>query len=566
MTGEENNSTPSNFIRDIIEQHLANGRFSEVFTRFPPEPNGYLHIGHATAIHTNFSIADAYGGKTNLRFDDTNPTKEEVEYVEAIIDDIRWLEHEPDRVFYASDYFDQLYTWAIQLIKQGDAYVDDLSQEEMREYRGTLTEPGRNSPFRDRSVEENLDLFERMKNGEFDEGSRVLRAKIDMAHPNVLMRDPTMYRILKVPHHRTGEKWCIYPMYDWAHGQSDSIEGITHSLCSLEYVNHRPLYEWFIEKLGIYAPQQIEFSRISLNYTVVSKRKLRKLVEEGYVEGWDDPRMPTLVGLRRRGYPAAAVRTFCDMVGVVRSTYNVVVDYGMLEYAVRNELNMKNERRMAVLDPLKVVIENYPEGKVEYVDVDNYPQYREGLPEGLVATRKVPFSREIFIERGDFMEDPPRKFFRMAPGREVRLMKAYLVTCTEVIKDEAGEVIELRCTYDPDSYGGNPADGRKVKGTLHWVSAGQAVDAEVRLYDKLFLTEDPEDVAEGEDFTVNINPDSLQVVTAKVEPSLAEAAVGASFQFMRHGYFAVDPDSQPNRPVFNRTVGLRDTWAKTQKK
>ena len=438
--------------------------------------------------------------------------------------------------------------------------MDDLTADEMREYRGTLKEPGKNSPYRDRSVAENLDLFTRMKNGEFDEGSRVLRAKLDMASPNVLLRDPTMYRILNTPHHRTGDKWCIYPMYDWAHGQSDSIEGITHSLCSLEYVNHRPLYDWFVEKLGIYAPQQVEFSRVGLTYTIMSKRKLRRLVEEGFVSGWDDPRMPTIVGVRRRGYPAASIRHFCDAVGVAKSSNVMMVDMAQLEFSVRDELNRVAPRVFAVLDPLKVVIENYPEGQTEQFVVDDHPQNKENTD-----TRLVPFSRTVYIERSDFAEDPPKKFFRLAPGREVRLMKAYLVTCTDVIKDEAGNVVELRCTYDPESRGGNGADGRKVKGTLHWVSADHAVDAEVRLYDRLFATPDPEDVPEGGDFVDNINPDSLELITAKVEPGLKETTAGITYQFMRQGYFVTDLDSTADKLVFNRTVGLKDSWAKQKK-
>ncbi len=555
------NAASNNFIHDVIDEHNASGRFdNRVHTRFPPEPNGYLHLGHATAICTNFAIAAKYNGKTNLRFDDTNPTKEETEYVEGIMNDIRWLGFQWDELFYASDYFEQLYTWAVQLIKDGHAYVDDLSQEEMREYRGTLKEPGKNSPYRDRSVEENLDLFERMKNGEFAEGSRVLRAKIDMASPNVLLRDPTMYRILFTPHHRTGDKWCIYPMYDWAHGQSDSIEKITHSLCSLEYVNHRPLYDWFVEKLAIYAPQQVEFSRVGLNYTIMSKRKLRRLVEEEHVDGWDDPRMPTIAGIRRRGYPPAAIRNFCEQVGVAKSSYVMMVDMAQLESAVRDELNRVAPRVFAVLDPLKVVIENYPEGQTEEFAVNNHPQDKTNE-----ETRMVPFSRTVYIERGDFAENPPKKFFRLAPGREVRLMKAYLVTCNEVIKDEEGNVIELRCSYDPESRGGNPADGRKVKGTLHWVSAEHALDAEVRLYDRLFNQPDPDDVPDGGDFTDNLNPDSLETITAKVEPSLSESDNGDRYQFMRQGYFVPDQSSTADKLVFNRTVGLKDSWAKAKK-
>lgn len=551
---EEKNT---NFIREAIDEHLAHGRFNNVYTRFPPEPNGYLHIGHATALHTNFSLAQAYNGHTNLRFDDTNPAKEEIEYVEGIMNDIRWLGYQWDKLLYASDYFDQLYNWAIQLIKQGDAYVDDLSQEEMREYRGTLTTPGKNSPYRNRSVEENLTLFERMKNGEFPEGARVLRAKIDMQHPNVLMRDPTMYRIMHMPHHRTADKWCIYPMYDWAHGQSDSIEGITHSLCSLEYVNHRPIYDWFINKLGIYAPQQIEFSRVSLNYTVVSKRKLRQLVEGGHVAGWDDPRMPTLIGMRRRGYPPAAIRQFCDMVGVAKATYNVIVDMGMLEYAIRDELNQTADRIFAVLDPLKLIITNYPTGETEEFEATNNRVNEES------GTRHVPFTRELYIEREDFRENPPGKYKRMAPGRIIRLMNAYLVTCDKAIKDENGRIIEVHCHYHPETKGGNAVDGLKPKGTIHWVSAPHALTAEVRLYDRLFTKEEPDNTEDGQHFLDFVNPNSLQIIpNAQIEPSVATAPIGTSYQFMRTGYFTIDPDTTAEKIIFNRTVTLRDTWAK----
>ncbi|HEX6387570.1 MAG TPA: glutamine--tRNA ligase/YqeY domain fusion protein [Anaerolineae bacterium] len=549
----------SNFIRTIIEEDLRTGKYGgRVHTRFPPEPNGYLHIGHAKSICLNFGIAEDYGGLYNLRFDDTNPAKEEMEYVESMIEDIHWLGFDwEDRLFFASDYFEQLYEWAVELIKQGKAYVDDLSAEEIRAYRGTLTEPGKESPYRDRSIEENLDLFERMRAGEFPEGSRVLRARIDMSSPNINMRDPVMYRILFETHHRTGDKWCIYPLYDWAHGQSDSIEGITHSLCTLEFEDHRPLYNWFIEQLGIYHPQQIEFARLSLTHTIMSKRKLIRLVEEGYVNGWDDPRMPTISGMRRRGYTPAAIRNFCDMIGVAKA--NSVVEMAMLEHAVRDDLNQHAPRAMAVLDPIRVVVENYPEGRVEEFEVPTYPQDRDST-----ETRVVPFSREVYIEREDFMEDAPKKFFRLAPGREVRLLGAYYVTCTGVVKDEAGNVVELRCTYDPESRGGSTPDGRRVKGTLHWVSAAHAVPAEVRLYDTLFTEEDPE--ASG-DFIENLNPDSLQVIPeAMAEPDLAEAAVGDRFQFMRQGYFVVDPDSTPEKLVFNRTVSLRDTWAKIQER
>jgi glutaminyl-tRNA synthetase len=547
----------SNFIRTIIEEDLRTGKYGgRVHTRFPPEPNGYLHIGHAKAISINFGLAEDYNGLCNLRFDDTNPAKEEMEYVESMIEDIHWLGYDwGDRLFFASDYFEQLYEWAVQLINQGKAYVDDLSAEEIRAYRGTLTEPGKESPYRDRSVEENLDLFERMRAGEFPEGSRVLRAKIDMSSPNINMRDPVMYRILYESHHRTGDEWCIYPLYDWAHGQSDSIEGITHSLCSLEFENHRPLYNWFLEQLDIYQPQQIEFARLNLTHTIMHKRKLIRLVEAGHVGGWDDPRMPTLSGMRRRGYTPAAIRNFCDAVGVARS--NSVVELAMLEHAVRDDLNRQAPRALAVLDPLRIVIENYPEDQVEEFEVPTYPQDR-----GSTETRVVPFSRQVYVEREDFMEDAPKKFFRLAPGREVRLLGAYYVTCTGVVKDEAGNVIELRCAYDPESRGGATPDGRKVKGTLHWVSADHAVPAEVRLYDTLFTKEDPE---EGGDFMDNLNPDSLQVIPeAMVEPDLASARPGDRFQFMRQGYFVVDPDSTPQKLVFNRTVSLRDTWAKIQ--
>ncbi|MFQ5399917.1 MAG: glutamine--tRNA ligase/YqeY domain fusion protein [Anaerolineae bacterium] len=559
---ETSQTAVSNFIRSIIDEDLRQGKNDgRVHTRFPPEPNGYLHVGHAKSILLNYGLARDYGGKFNLRFDDTNPTKEEQEYIDAIIEDVKWLGADwEDRLFYASDYFQQLYDWAVQLIKQGKAYVDDLSAEEIRQYRGTLTEPGKNSPYRDRSAEENLDLFERMKNGEFPDGSRVLRAKIDMASPNINLRDPVMYRILHTEHPRTGDAWCVYPMYDWAHGQSDSIEGITHSICTLEFEDHRPLYEWFIEQLGIYAPQQIEFARGNLSYTVLSKRKLNRLVKEGYVDGWNDPRMPTIRGLRRRGYTAAAIRTFWEAVGV--SKVNSVVDWAMLEHFIRDDLNQSTPRAMAVLNPLKVVIENYPEDAEEEFELPNHPQRPE------MGSRVAPFSREIYIEQTDFMEDPPRKFFRLGPGREVRLLGAYYVTCTDVVKDEADNVTELRCTYDPESRGGHSPDGRKVKGTIHWVSARHALNAEVRLYENLFLKENPDDAEEGQDFTSNINPNSLQIIRdAKVEPNLAQAKPGDRFQFMRQGYFCVDVvDARPGAPVFNRTVTLRDTWAKMQKK
>jgi len=551
------------FISDIIDEDLEAGRYERVHTRFPPEPNGYLHIGHAKSISLNYGLARDYGGKFNLRFDDTNPTKEEQEYIDAIIEDVGWLGADwEERLFHAADYFEQLYEWAVELIKQGKAYVDDLSADEIREYRGTLTEPGRNSPYRDRSVEENLDLFERMRAGEFEEGSRVLRAKIDMSSPNINLRDPVMYRILHEEHPRTGDKWCIYPTYDWAHGQSDAIERITHSICTLEFEDHRPLYNWFLDNLEIYHPRQIEFAPLNLTHTVLSKRRLIRLVKEGYVDGWDDPRMPTLSGMRRRGYRPQAIMKFCEMTGVSKS--NSVVEIEMLEHVIRDDLNWHAPRAMGVLEPLKIVIENYPEDKTETFDIPTYPQDRDND-----ETHEAPFSREIYIEREDFREDPPRKFYRLSPGREVRLLGAYYVTCTDVIKDDdTGEVVELRCTYDPESRGGSTPDGRKVRGTLHWVSARHALDAEVRLYDRLFLKEDPYDFPEGGDFTDNANPDSLVVLdNAKVEPSLGDAEPGARLQFMRQGYFNVDPvDSTPQHLIFNRTVSLRDTWAKIRKK
>ncbi len=552
----------SDFIRNMVIEDVENNKWGgKVHTRFPPEPNGYLHIGHAKSIWLNFGIAREFGGKFNLRFDDTNPIKEEEEYVKSIIEDIRWLGADwEDRLFFASDYFEQLYHWAVQLINQGDAYVDDLSADEIREYRGTLTTPGKNSPYRDRSVEENLDLFERMKAGEFPDGARVLRAKIDMSSPIINLRDPVMYRILHATHHRTGDKWCIYPMYDWAHGQSDSIEGITHSICTLEFENHRPLYDWFLEHLDVFhQPQQIEFAKLYLTHTLMSKRRLIRLVKEGYVDGWDDPRMATLSGMRRRGYTPEAIEDFCNRIGVSKA--NSLVDYGTLEYSVREDLNAKAPRAMAVLDPLKVVIENYPEDQVEEFDLPNYPQDRNNK-----ETRKVPFSRELYIEREDFMENPPKKYFRLSPGREVRLFKAYYITCHDVIKDEEGSVIELRCSYDPESRGGQTPDRRKVKGTLHWVSADHAVPAEVRLYELLFTKENPMDYEPGGDFTDNINPDSLKILTKSlVEPSLQHAKPGDKFQFMRLGYFCMDLDSRKDALVFNRTVSLRDTWKKISK-
>ncbi len=556
---EEVDTSGLDFIRTIITEDMASGKYNgRVHTRFPPEPNGHLHIGHAKSICLNFGVAEEFGGLTNMRFDDTNPLKEEQEYVDAIMEDIHWLGFDwEERLYFASDYFDQLYDFALQLIKAGKAYVDDLTAEEIREYRGTLTQPGKNSPYRDRSIDENLDLFERMKAGEFPDGARVLRAKIDMASPNINMRDPVLYRILHASHHRTGDKWCIYPMYDWAHGQSDSIERITHSLCTLEFEDHRPLYNWFIEQLGIYQPQQIEFARLNLDYTIMSKRHLNRLVQDGFVNSWDDPRMPTLSGMRRRGYTPAAIRNFCDRIGVAKA--NSIVELQMLEHAVREDLNLHAPRAMGVLKPLRLVIENYPENRVEEFEVPTYPQDKTNT-----ETHIVPFSRELYIEQEDFMEDPPGKYFRLAPGKEVRLLGAYYVTCTDVIKNEAGQVVEVRCTYDPDSRGGRSADNRKVKGTVHWLSAPHAIPAEARLYDTLFTKAVPNDAPEGQDFTANINPNSLEVVNIYVEPDLAQARVGNSYQFMRQGYFALDPDSTAEKLVFNRTITLRDSWAKLQ--
>lgn len=559
----EENKPTSNFITNIIDGHNEAGRFeNRVHTRFPPEPNGYLHIGHAKSICLNFGLAQRYGGKTNLRFDDTNPTKEEVEYVDSIQDDIKWLGFEPDDVFYASDYFHQLYEWAIQLIKEGKAYVDELSAEEMREYRGTLTSPGKNSPYRDRSIEENLELFAKMKAGDFPNGAMVLRAKIDMSSPNISLRDPAMYRILHAHHHRTGDEWCIYPMYDWAHGQSDSIEGVTHSVCTLEFENNRPLYDWFVNNLDIYAPQQIEFARLNLSYMMTSKRKLKQLVDTGVVNGWDDPRMPTISGMRRRGFTPESIRNFCDTIGVARA--NGVVEYAMLEHALRDDLNKIAPRGFAVLDPLKVVVTNYPEGQVEEIEVPTYPQDKENT-----ETHVIPFSRELYIDRADFLEEPVPKYRRLIPGREARFMRAYLITANDVVKDEDGNITEIHCTYDPATTGGNAVD-RKVKGTIHWLSAQHAVPVEIRDYEHLFTAENPsavpEDVPEGgsgeQDWTVNVRKDSLTVSTAYVEPDLAEAKPGERFQFQRHGYYTVDPDSTPEKPVFNRTIGLRDTWGK----
>jgi glutaminyl-tRNA synthetase len=554
-------SRPLDFIREIVEEDLKTNKYSgRVHTRFPPEPNGFLHIGHAKAICINFSIAADYGGLCNLRFDDTNPTKEETKYAEAIQKDIRWLGFDwGDRLYHASDYFPQLYQFAIKLIKKGKAYVDDQSADQIRETRGTLTEPGKDSPYRNRSVEENSDLFERMRKGEFPDGSRVLRAKIDMASGNLNMRDPVMYRILHATHHRTGEEWCVYPTYDFTHGQSDSIEGITHSLCSLEFEDHRPLYDWFLDELEIHHPQQIEFARLNLNYTVLSKRRLLKLVGEGHVKGWDDPRMPTISGLRRRGYTPESIRTFCGRIGVAKR--DSVVDVALLEHCLREDLNKRAQRVMAVLRPLKVVIDNYPEDQVEELDAVNNPE------DPNMGMRKVPFSRVLYIERDDFREEPPKKFYRLAPGREVRLRYAYFIKCDRVVKDEkTGEIIELHCTYDPATKGGDAPDGRKVKATLHWVSAQHSVPAEVRLYDHLFTKPDPDEVEEGSDFTASLNPNSLDVLTScHLEPSLSGAKPGDRYQFERLGYFCVDSDSMKDKLVFNRTVTLRDEWAKIQK-
>jgi glutaminyl-tRNA synthetase len=552
----------TDFVRERIGEDNRSGKYGgRVQTRFPPEPNGYLHIGHAKSICLNFGVAEENGGLCNLRFDDTNPTTENIEYVESIRADVRWLGFDwGEREFYASDYFEQLYEYAEKLIGKGKAYVCDLSEEQIRESRGTVKSPGTSSPYRDRSAKENLDLFRRMRGGEFPDGSRVLRAKIDMASPNMKMRDPLMYRIRRAHHYRTGDDWCIYPFYDWAHGQSDSIERITHSLCTLEFENNRELYDWFIRELEIYAPQQIEFARLNLSHTVMSKRKLKLLVEEGFVSGWDDPRMPTLSGMRRRGYTPEAIRAFCDRIGVAKR--DNVVDYTLLEYYVREDLNKRAPRVMAVLDPLRVVITNYPEERVEEVEAVNNPEDESA------GTRMLPFSRELYIERSDFREDPPRKFFRLAPGREVRLKHAYYITCNEVIKDGAGDIVELHCTYDPQSRGGGTTDGRKVKGTLHWVSASHAVEAEVRLYDHLLTSAAHDDEDTGErDFRNLINPDSLAVLTGcKVEPGLTSAGVGSFVQFLRHGYFAVDSDSVADRLVFNRTVSLKDTWGKMEKR
>ncbi len=556
----EETTPPSDFIREIVREDNRTGKFGgRVHTRFPPEPNGYLHIGHAKSIVLNFGIAEEFGGKCNLRFDDTNPTKEEVEYVESIIQDVRWLGYDwEDRLFYASDYFAQLYEWAVKLIKKGEAYVCDLTADEVREYRGTLTQPGRESPYRDRSVEENLDLFARMRAGEFPDGARTLRAKIDMSSGNLNMRDPVLYRILHESHHRTGDVWCIYPMYDFAHGQCDSIEDITHSICTLEFQDHRPLYDWFLDELEVYHPQQIEFARLNLSYTLLSKRKLLRLVKDGHVNGWDDPRMPTLSGLRRRGYTPQAIRDFCELIGVAKN--DSIVDIALLEHCQRQDLNKHAPRVMGVLRPLKVVIDNYPEGQEEEMEAVNNPE------DPSMGTRKVPFSRVLYIEQDDFREQPPPKFFRLAPGREVRLRYAYFIRCDYAVKDENGEVVELHCTYDPATRGGDAPDGRKVKSTIHWVSASHALQVEARLYDRLFTKENPDDAPEDGDFTDNLNPESLvNLPDSYVEPELRGTLVGSIYQFERQGYFCVDPDSTKDKLVFNRTVSLRDTWARIEK-
>jgi len=560
---EETSKTTTNFIREIIKEDIKNNKFKgRVQTRFPPEPNGYLHIGHAKGICISYGLAEEFGGLYNLRFDDTNPVKEEERYVESQMKDIKWLGFDwEDRLFYASDYFDQLFDWAIQLIKAGKAYVDDLSADEIREYRGTLKEPGKNSPYRDRSVEENLELFARMKKGEFEEGTCVVRAKIDMASGNINMRDPVMYRILHLPHHRTGDKWCIYPMYDWTHGQSDSIEGITHSTCDLGYEDHRPLYDWFLDQLGIYHPRQVEYARLNISYTILSKRWLMKLVDDGHVTGWNDPRMPTLSGLKRRGYTPESIRNFCDRIGVAKR--ESMIDIALLEHCIREDLNKKAPRVMAVLKPLKVVIDNYPEDQIEELEAINNPE------DPGMGTRKVPFSKTIYIEKEDFMEEPQKKFYRLAPGREVRLRYAYFIKCVDIVKDpDSGEIIELHCTYDPETKGGSAPDGRKVKATLHWVSADHNMEATVRLFDSLFTKEDPMDVEKGIDFTSSINPDSLKELSlCKLERSLKNAEKGIGYQFERQGYFCLDEeDHTADRPVFNRTATLRDSWARMQKK
>ncbi|PKO02012.1 MAG: glutamine--tRNA ligase [Chloroflexi bacterium HGW-Chloroflexi-5] len=553
-------AAPSNFIVEAVEEDLKTGRFDRVQTRFPPEPNGYLHIGHAKALCIDFGIAETFGGVCNLRFDDTNPVKEETEYVDAIKEDIQWLGYQWGQELYASDYFDQLYDFAIELIKKGKAYVDDLTADQIREYRGTLTEPGKDSPYRNRTVEENLALFEKMHNGDFAEGTCVLRAKIDMASSNINMRDPTMYRILKTPHHRTGSKWCIYPMYDFAHGQSDSVEGVTHSLCDLAYEDHRPLYNWFLDELGLFKTRQIEFARLNVTYTILSKRFLRQLVTDKFVSGWDDPRMPTLCAMRRRGYPAMAVRNFIDQVGVAKNEN--LIDVGLLEFNVRDVLNKSAKRVLAVLNPVKVVITNYPEGQVEQLEAINNPEDPEA------GTRSLPFSRELYIEQDDFREVPPPKYFRLTPGREVRLRYGYIIKCEDVVKDpQTGEVTEIHCTYDPETRGGYAPDGRKVQGTIHWVSASHAVNAEVRMYDRLFTVENAKKVDEDKTYLDYVNPESLKVLTnCKVEPSLVNVVSGEQFQFERKGFFCADIDTKPGTPVFNLTVSLRDSWAKIEKK
>jgi len=555
-----NQTAKSDFIRQIVVDDLNTNKWNgRVHTRFPPEPNGYLHIGHAKSICLNFGIAAEFGGKCNLRFDDTNPEKEEQEYVNSIEEDVRWLGWDwEDRLFFASDYFEKMYEYAVQLVKTDKAYVCDLAAEQTREYRGTLTMPGKDSPWRNRSIEENLDLFTRMRKGEFPDGSRTLRAKIDMAHPNLNMRDPVMYRILHASHHRTDDNWCIYPMYDWAHGIEDSVEGITHSICTLEFENHRPLYDWFLDQLGAYHPQQIEFARLNLTYTVMSKRKLLKLVQDGLVGGWDDPRMPTISGMRRRGYSPASIRNFCKIIGI--NKFNSTIDFALLEHCVREDLNKTSPRVMAILRPLKVIIDNYPDGQVEQLDAVNNPE------DPSAGIRKVPFSRELYIEQEDFMEEPPKKFFRLAPGREVRLRYAYFITCTSAVKDSSGKVVELHCTYDPATRGGDSPDGRKVKATLHWVSAAHSLPAQVRLYDHLFTKENPDDVPEGANFKANLNPNSQQLLTdCRTEPTLAKASPLSRYQFERLGYFCLDADSRDGKLVFNRTASLVDTWAKIQK-
>jgi len=555
---EARNESSLDFIREAVKQDLNDGRFNQVVTRFPPEPNAYLHIGHAKAVWIDYGTAQDFNGLFNLRFDDTNPLKEEQEYVDAIIDDVRWLGADwGDRLFFASDYFEQIYEWAIELIKKGCAYVCDLTPEEVSKSRGTLTEPGTNSPYRDRSVEENLDLFRRMRSGEFPDGIRTLRAKIDMASGNLNLRDPIMYRIRHADHHRQGAKWCIYPSYDWAHGLEDSIEGVSHSLCSLEYENHRPLYDWFLDQLGIYHPRQIEFARLNLTYTVMSKRRFIDLVNGGYVQGYDDPRLPTLAGLRRRGYTSEAIHEFCKRIGVAKT--DSTVDVAVLEDCIREDLNKQTQRVMAVMNPVKVVITNYPENQIEELDIVNNPENPD------MGTRKVPFARELYIEQEDFREDPPPKYFRLAPGREVRLRNAYFIKCESIVKDEAGNIVELHCTYDPATRGGDSPDGRKVKATLHWVAANQAVPSEARLYGSLFSKPNPDDVEDGQDYLSNLNPDSLQVTTCYVEPSVIGSKPGTRFQFERQGYFCIDRDSTPEKLCFNRTVTLRDSWAKIEK-